>query len=231
MLLSLRYSVWLLIVLFLLGGCATSKPHEMSDMQHEPQPVAHDMKHDMSGQPMMDHSAHMAMAKAKGYKRTVASYSIPDLVLTDQDGNKVSLNKLLHTDKPVIVNFLYATCTTICPLLSMGYIDLQRELGARNDEVMMISITIDPEHDTPEVLYKYRQKFNGKPSWTLLTGSRLDIDTVTTAFDAFFGDKMDHEPLNFIRMPDHDKWVRLNGMINGNNFVHELKMAGVWEGP
>lgn len=202
----------LMLILLILGGCAAH--HDMSG-------------HDMSNSQMADHSAHQAMMEKKNYERSVETYQVPDLVLTDHEGQRVSLVKLLQSDKPVVVNFLYATCTTICPLLSMGYVDLQRELGEKSDEVLLVSITIDPEHDTPEVLTSYRERFNGKPGWVLLTGGRLDIDNVTSAFDAFVGDKMLHQPLNFIRLPKSDSWVRLKGMINGPEFVHELKMAGV----
>lgn len=163
----------------------------------------------------------------KGYTRSVESYSVPDLLLTNERGEHIALPELLQTDKPVVVSFIYATCTTICPLLSLGYVDLQRELGEATDKVLLISFTIDPEHDTPEVLAAYRKKFGGKSGWTLLTGSRIDIDQVMTAYDAFFGDKMDHEPLNFIRLPQGDKWVRLKGMLNGKDLLHEMTLAGL----
>ncbi len=185
------------------------------------------MGHDMAGMSAADHSKHQAMMNKKGYASSVETYQIPDLVLTDHDGQRVSINKILDSDKPVVVNFIYATCTTICPLLSMGFIDLQRELGDKSNEVLLVSITIDPEHDTPEVLTSYRNKYKGQPGWVLLTGSRLDIDNITTAFDAFFGDKMDHQPLNFIRLPEQNKWIRINGMVNGKDYLHEMEMAGI----
>lgn len=200
-------------VLFTLTGCMG---HHMGGMSG------------MDGMSTAEHSKHMKMMNKKGYDRSVARYQIPDLSLTDQNGQRVSLKELLQTDKPVIVNFIYATCTTICPLLSMGYIDLQRELGAKSDDVLLVSITIDPEHDTPEVLNAYRKRYRGKSDWVLLTGGRLDIDMALTAFDAYIGDKMDHQPLNFIRLPERDMWVRLNGMVNGKDFIHELQLAGVW---
>lgn len=202
----------LALLLIFVGGCASH--HGMEE-------------HNMAQGEVMDHSAHQGMMEQRGYDRSVEQYKIPDLSLVDQDGQRVSLQKLLATDKPVIVNFLYATCTTICPLLSMGYIDLQRELGDKSDEVLMISFTIDPEHDSPEVLAEYRKKFKGTSSWVLLTGSRIDIDAAMTSFDSFFSDKMDHQPLNFIKLPEKDQWLRLNGMINGQDFLHELKMAGL----
>lgn len=164
----------------------------------------------------------------KGQDRKVETYQIPDLKLLDNLGERVSLAALLDTDKPVVVNFIYATCTTICPLLSMGYVDVQRDLGEETEKILLISFTIDPEHDSPEILDGYRKKYSGKPGWTLLTGSRLDIDKIMTAFNSFFNDKMDHKPLNFIRYPDRKRWVRLNGMLNGQEILNEIKLAGFW---
>jgi len=185
------------------------------------------MKHDMAGMSGADHSKHQAMMNKKNYDRSVETYQIPDVMMTDHEGRKVSMAELMDTDKPVVVNFLYATCTTICPLLSMGYIDLQRDLKDKTEEVLLISVTIDPEHDSPEVLNNYRKRFNGKPGWVLLTGSRLDVEKITKGFNTFFADKMDHEPLNFIKLPAKNRWVRLNGMLSGADFIHELEMAGV----
>ncbi len=220
------FTLILMTMFLLLGGCAKHMNHvgmmngEMTGRKMDDQQMAQGSK--------MDHSAHQKMMARKNYSRSIETYQIPDLLLTDNQGRNLSLVNLLQDERPVLVNFLYATCTTICPLLSMGYIDLQRELGAQADQVLLVSITIDPEHDTPDVLEKYRKKFQGQPGWVLLTGSRIDIDAAMTAFDAYFGDKMDHQPLNFIRMPAQNKWVRLNGMINGEDFIREMKMVGVW---
>jgi protein SCO1/2 len=162
----------------------------------------------------------------KWHDRKVETYRIPDLQMLNNQGQRVSLAELLDTDKPVVVNFIYATCTTICPLLSMGYVDVQRDLGKETEKILLISFTIDPEHDSPEILDGYRKRYSGKPGWTLLTGSRLDIDKVMTAFNSFFNDKMDHRPLNFIRFPDRKRWARLNGMLNGQDIYNEIKLAG-----
>jgi len=163
----------------------------------------------------------------KGYTRSVETLNIPDLALINEQGERVRLPELLNTNKPVVVSFIYATCTTICPLLSLGYVDLQRELGADTDKVLLVSFTIDPEHDSPEILAGYRKRYGGKPGWTLLTGSRADIDRTMTAFNSFFADKMDHQPLNFIRLPAKDRWVRLNGLLSGKDLLHEFEVAGI----
>ena len=161
------------------------------------------------------------------YTRSVEEYTIPDVVLIDQDGNHVRLKELLETDQPVVVDFIYGTCTTICPILSAGYTHLQRKLGTESTSVNLVSITIDPEHDSPEVMKAYLKKYGAKPGWSFLTGSRKDIDLVMTAFDAFFSDKMSHQPLNFIYSPTDGKWIRLYGLLSGLDFMDEYQKAGL----
>ena len=165
-------------------------------------------------------------AEPARYQRSVETYTIPDVVLTNQDGEKVRFKKLLESGQPVAVDFIYATCTTICPILSAGYANLQRKLGTDTARVHLVSITIDPENDTPPILKDYLAKYQAKPGWDFLTGSRRDIDRVMTAFDAYFRDKMDHKPLTFIRSPKDGKWIRLYGLMSGIDFLEEYQKAG-----
>jgi len=165
-------------------------------------------------------------AEPERYQRTIEKYTIPDVVLIDQDGNKVRLKKLLEAEQPVAVDFIYATCTTICPILSAGYANLQRKLGTDTTKVNLVSITIDPENDTPALLKEYLGKYQAKPGWEFLTGSRADIDRVMKAFDAYFRDKMDHKPLTFIRSPKDGSWIRLYGLMSGVDFLEEYQKAG-----
>jgi protein SCO1/2 len=165
-------------------------------------------------------------AEPERYQRSVEKYTIPDVVLINQDGNKIRLKALLEAEQPVAVDFIYATCTTICPILSAGYANLQRKLGTDSAKVHLVSITIDPENDTPPILKDYLEKYQARPGWNFLTGSRRDIDRVMTAFDAYFRDKMDHKPLTFIRSPKDGSWIRLYGLMSGIDFMDEYQKAG-----
>jgi len=155
----------------------------------------------------------------------------PAVTLIDQDGNKVDFRKLLLSDKPVFVDFIYATCTTICPVLSAGYTSIQRKLGDDLDRVTLVSITIDPENDGPEELTAYLERYRAKPGWEFLTGTRADIDAVMQAFDAYIPDKMSHKPLLFIRTPKDGSWVRLYGFAGSADLMAELARASGGAGP
>lgn len=167
-----------------------------------------------------------ATAETARYERSVHEYTIPDVILVNQDGKRVRFKELLESDQPVVVDFIYGTCTTICPILSAGYSHLQRKLGSKSESVQLVSITIDPENDSPAVLKQYLENYQAQPGWDFLTGSRRDIERVMTAFDAYFRDKMDHKPLTFIREPD-GKWIRLYGLLSGIDFLEEYKKAGL----
>jgi protein SCO1/2 len=129
----------------------------------------------------------------------------------------------LSGDQPVIVDFIYGTCTTICPVLSAGFVNLQRRLGPESSKVRLISITIDPENDTPKVLKEYLKRYRAQPGWDFLTGSRADINAVMKGFDAYIPDKMSHYPINLIRNPKNGTWVRLFGMLSSREFLEEYR--------
>jgi protein SCO1/2 len=164
-----------------------------------------------------------AHAANKSYKRTVEKYTIPDIVLINQDGKKVRLQYLLAGDTPVIVDFIYGTCTTICPVLSAGFVNLQGKLAITGQKVRLVSITIDPENDTPKIMKEYLKRYRAKPGWDFLTGSRTDIDSVMRAFNAYIPDKMSHYPLNMIRNPKDGSWVRLFGIMSSREFLEEYQ--------
>lgn len=159
----------------------------------------------------------------EGYERTVKEYNVPNVTLLNQDGKKVNLRTLVDSGKPVIVDFIFTTCTTICPVLSAGFSNLRTELGENAGKVQLISISIDPENDRPEQLKEYLARFNAGEGWDFLTGSRDDIGRVLKVFDAFVADKMSHEPLYILRGPNSDEWVRIKGLIRKSDLMKEFR--------
>jgi protein SCO1/2 len=168
-----------------------------------------------------------AGAADKGYKRTIENYTVPDVVLVNQHGAKVRFRDLIQSDKPVVVDFIFGTCTTICPVLSAGYANLQQKLGPDSRKVHLVSISIDPENDTPKVLREYLARYRAKPGWDFFTGSRADIDKVMYAFNAYIPNKMSHFPLTLIRSPSDGKWIRIFGLMGSSEFLAECQKVGI----
>jgi protein SCO1 len=150
---------------------------------------------------------------------------VPDVTVIDETGTILPLRDVLLQDRPVFVEFVYATCTTICPVLSAGFSSMQRKLGDDRDRVALVSFTIDPEHDTPEELDKYLKRYGAKSGWSFYTGTRADIDDIMRAFDAYVADKMSHRPLTFVRSPKDGSWVRLFGFAGTADLLAELVRA------
>ncbi len=101
---------------------------------------------------------------------------LPNLPVVDQDGNTFNFYDDLIAGKNVIINFIFTTCTDICPLTTARMGLVQERLGdsvGRN--VFMYSITIDPENDRPEQLKNFAEAFRVGPGWRLLTGKPEDI--------------------------------------------------------
>jgi protein SCO1/2 len=164
-----------------------------------------------------------AAAASPAYQRTLERYTIPDVTLINQDGKRMKFAALVNSGKPVVIDFIYGTCTTICPVLSAGYTNFQRKLGADTRSVQLISISIDPENDGPAVMKKYLKNYRAQPGWDFLTGSRQDIDRVMQAFNAYIPNKMSHYPIMFLKAPGDEKWVRIYGLIGTSDFLKEYQ--------
>lgn len=109
----------------------------------------------------------------------------PEFALTSQDGARVTLADF--RGKVVAVTFIFASCTDICPLLTAKMAQVQDALGADfGFRIVFVSITVDPERDTPEVLEEYAQAFGANPAgWKFLTGSPESIKDVTRRYGIF----------------------------------------------
>jgi len=176
------------------------------------------------------HAQHQQMMRRQSYARSAHDYALPDLVLRDSDGNETTLQQVLDTDKPVLLNFIYTTCTTICPVLSATFSQVQRDLGDEAHRVRMISITIDPDQDTPQRLREYAERFHAGPQWRFITGDRGQIIEVQKAFDSYRGAKTNHEPITLLRAPRATSWVRIEGIASAREIISEYHaLASVTE--
>lgn len=169
--------------------------------------------------------ADLALAAGKPmYKKTIEEYAVPDVTLLSQEGQEIELQSYLNTEKPVILDFIYGTCSTICPILSVSFSHFQRKLGEGKDGVRLVSISIDPDNDTPELMKEHLQKYGGQEGWDALTGKRENVIEVLKEFDSYVSNKMDHFPLTLLRGPGEDKWVRLYGLLSASDLMKEYEL-------
>jgi cytochrome oxidase Cu insertion factor (SCO1/SenC/PrrC family) len=139
--------------------------------------------------------------------------SIPDVELLDQDGRKVRFYTDLVKGKVVAVNFIFTTCTTICPPLGATFARVQKELGERvGRDVQLISISVDPATDTPARLKAWGAKFHAAAGWTFVTGSKPEVDELLRALGAATGSPADHTPTVLVGNEAAGQWTRAYGL-------------------
>lgn len=138
---------------------------------------------------------------------------LPDATFTDQDGRTVRLVSELVRDRIVVLDFVFTTCTTICPALSANFGKLQEHLGERaGRDVVLVSVSVDPKNDTPARLKAFGATFGAGPGWTLLTGEKADVDALQKALGVFSARKEDHTPLVLVGDPSRGAWKRIDGL-------------------
>lgn len=102
-----------------------------------------------------------------------------DRKLTTQDGRQVKFYTDLLKDKVVLIQFIFTRCTDACPLTTKQLADTQKLLGERlGEDIFFLSISVDPQRDTPEQLKAYSQRFNAEKGWLFLTGHKEDVDQI-----------------------------------------------------
>ena len=161
-------------------------------------------------------------AKSASAKR-LASYQVPDVELIRADGARVSLRREIDDGRPVILNFIFTSCTAICPVMTQIFAQIQSRLGEERDKVHMISVSLDPEEDTPARLREYAGRFQAGAQWSFYTGTLENSLIAQKAFDAYRGNKMNHVPVTFLRLAPGRPWVRLEGFIKADDVVQEYR--------
>lgn len=179
--------------------------------------------HDMMDHDMAGHQHHMAAMANPNVVRSNVEIAVPDVAVVRQDGTRVDFMKELGSEKPVLLAFIYTTCTTICPVTSQILAQTQAQLGKEVEGVKIVSVSIDPEFDTPKKLTAYAKQYGASPSWQHYTGSLRNIVQIQKAFSAYRGDKMNHVPLFFISGGDRKSWVRFEGFPSAAQLVTEIR--------
>jgi protein SCO1/2 len=110
----------------------------------------------------------------------------PEFTLTTQDGKRLALKEL--RGKVLAITFIFASCADTCPLLTAKMAGLQAKLGtAHGPKVFFVSITVDPDRDTPEVLRRYAEAYKANTAgWAFLTGTAAEIREVAKRYGIYY---------------------------------------------
>jgi len=151
------------------------------------------------------------------------TYATPAVRLMRADGKPVSLPGELDDGRPVVMNFIFTTCSSICPLASQTFAEFARELGPDASTVHLVSISVDPEQDTPARLTEYAHKYHAGSEWQFYTGTVDASLSTQRAFDVYRGDKMMHTPVTLLRAAPGQPWLRLEGFVTPNELLHAYR--------
>jgi protein SCO1/2 len=163
-----------------------------------------------------DHAAHLRAATAgAGEVEDAGGLAIPDVEVTTQDGDTVRFYRDLVRDRVVAINFVFTTCTTVCPPMGAIFGQLEKRLGDRaGRDVHLISVSVDPATDTPERLAEWASRFGRRPGWTLVTGDKRTIDSLLKALAVFTPDFADHAPVALLGNDAAGTWTRAHGLAS-----------------
>lgn len=136
-----------------------------------------------------------------------------DVPLKDQNGKEVRLYSDLIEGKIIVVNSFFATCNGSCPVMTGTFRGIQADLGDRlGKDVHLISITVDPETDTPEQLRRFAKEAGAKPGWSFVTGDRKNVDLALKKLGLSTDVKENHTAVVIIGNEPKGVWKKAFGL-------------------
>lgn len=167
--------------------------------------------------------AHEAGSPQKTPTAAAANVNAPDFTLIDQDGKRFLSTNL--RGKIVVLDFIYTTCTDVCPLFTAKFARLQGQLATENrSEVFLISITTDPEIDSPKVLKAYAQRYGADfGNWAFLTGTEAQLKEVWKNF----GIRVIHKGRGLVQHDSVTTLIDRQGTRRFNHFGEKWRLEDV----
>jgi len=150
---------------------------------------------------------------------------IPDVTVQDQNGKSLNFYTDLVKGKVVAINFVFTTCTTICPPLTATFRRVQQQLAEQNSAAQLISVSVDPAVDTPERLRDFAAKFKAEPGWAFVTGNTSDINSLLQQLGVAVTNKNDHTPMILIGNDKTGYWTRAYGLSSPASLVKLITEA------
>jgi protein SCO1/2 len=165
--------------------------------------------------------SHIAQQEAaKPATQSPAQTYFTDVVLVNQNGEKMRFYSDLLHDKVVVINSFFATCQGSCLPMNRNLEKMQQALGDRvGKEVHIISISVDPTVDTPANLKEYAKKLHAKPGWYFLTGEKQNVDFALKKLGNFVTDKQDHLNIFIIGNEHTGLWKKAFGLAQSDELV------------
>ena len=154
-------------------------------------------------------------------QRSVRHYRVPEARVQAADGQVLTLKRALSDGRPVVLSFMFSSCLTVCPITNQTLVQFEALLGPERARVHVVSMSIDPDHDTVSRLADFARQTGASGSF--YTSDPGTSEAIQRAFDVWRGDKMNHQPVFLLaRDPDKD-WVRLEGLVSPRILMKEYR--------
>ncbi len=143
-----------------------------------------------------------------------------DVELIDQDGQKLRFYTDVLKNKVVIINAFFTTCSGVCPPMNRNLERIQDALGERlGKDVSLVSITVDPETDTPVRLKEYSRRFHARPGWLFLTGKKENVDWALYKLGQYVETKDNHTSVIIIGNEPKGLWKKAFGLASAAELI------------
>lgn len=153
------------------------------------------------------------VSKNSKWNQAAAAYFTNTVLLT-QDNKPVRFYDDLLKDKVVLINFIFTSCKGVCSPMTANLLKVQSYLGDRAaGNINMITISVDPTVDTPDVLKKYASSFKVKPGWHFLTGDKESIDLVLNKLGALVKNRDEHSTVLLVGNMKTGEWTKIHAML------------------
>jgi protein SCO1/2 len=143
-----------------------------------------------------------------------------DVTLVNQNGETMRLYSDLLKGKVVVINAFFTSCQGSCPVMAATLAKIQDWLGDRlGKNVYLISLSVDPQTDTPEKLKEYAQRFKAKPGWYFLTGKKDNVEWALYKLGQYVEQKEDHLNIMIIGNESTGLWKKAFGLSKPEDII------------
>lgn len=172
-----------------------------------------------------DAAAHEEQAEKAESGTRSAEVDLRNRMLVDQDGREVKFVTDVIGDRIVVMDFVYTTCTTVCPVISAVFTQVQERMGDDlGKDLALVSLSVDAVRDTPRRMKAMAAKYDARPGWIWLTGPKLNVDDVLTGLGAFSVNFEDHPAMVIVGDGRTGQWSRFFGFPSPDRIMEQVNV-------
>ena len=188
--------------------------------------MAQDQTTGQKSKPLEPLSLQQPVPTAPAQVSSAAEKYFSDVELINQDGQKMRFYSDLLKDKVVVINTFFTTCTGVCPPINRNLEKVQEALGDRlGKDAFLISLSVDPETDTPSRLKEYSRRFHARPGWIFLTGKKENVDWALYKLGQYVEAKEGHTNIIIIGNEPKGLWKKAFGLAKADELMKIVEDA------